>query len=130
METYPTMRTLIAAVLVVGVSFASIGQCGAVRTGDRILRPASHSTHKCACCGTNEPCQCKSTCQPGKRSPQQGNDLAVLNGKNDWEQPLGLSPAVTTHGPAAAVVLRARIEDNRLSADILSLVAQGTRLNV
>jgi hypothetical protein len=62
--------------------------------------------------------------------PQKDNNPAAPNSSNDRSQPVGLAADFAASSQATFVAFHAHFDLNPLSKSNLTLIAQGTRLNV
>jgi hypothetical protein len=124
------LRNIIVAGLVVSLSVGSMCPCSADVINGRLPRHVSQGSHRCACVLKTGHCRCGAACHCGQQLPQRDNEPAAPNSPNDRNQPLGLAAVFAASSQATVVAFHAHFDLNPLAKSNLTLVAQGSRLNV
>jgi hypothetical protein len=125
-----SLRVAVVAGLVTSLSAGNFCLCADDAFNSRMHSRVSHGSHVCACCLKTGHCRCGAACHCGQKLPQKDNDPAVPNNSNDRGQTFGLAAEFAAVRHATAVAFHAQFDLNPLSSSNLTLVAQGTRLNV
>ena len=123
-------RAVIVAGLIASLSAGSLCPCAADGVQGRMPRHVSHGCHICACILKTGHCRCGAACHCGQQLPQKDNDPAAPNSSNDRSRPLGLAANFAANSHTTAVAFHVQFDVYCLSTSNLTLVAQGTRLNV
>lgn len=130
-SVFANLRTVVVACLVVSLSTMSLCPCAAGLDRGRMRSQRFQESHVCTCVLRTGHCRCGHTCHCGQQLPRKGNDTpAVPDTSNYRGQALGLVADAATTGHAAVVAFYAHFDVNVISTSNLTLVAQGTRLNV
>ena len=125
-----SLRVAVVAGLVTSLSAGNFCACAADGVSGRMRSHAFDGSHVCACVLKTGHCRCGAACHCGQQLPQKNNDPAAPNSSNDRNQPLGLAADFAANNQATVVAFHAHFDLNRLAKSNLTLVAQGTRLNV
>jgi hypothetical protein len=124
------LRVAVVAGLITSLSAGNFCPCAADGVSGRMGRHASHASHVCTCVLKTGHCRCGAACHCGQKLPQKGSDPAAPNSSNDRSQPVGLAADFAASSQATFVAFHAHFDLNPLSKSNLTLIAQGTRLNV
>jgi hypothetical protein len=129
-----SIRTTFRAIVVAGV-IASLGAgsfcpCSADLVAHRVSHQIPPGSHYCACVLKSGHCHCGKACQCGQPMPQKNKVPFIPTSSNDRGQPLGLPTDVAMIDHSAVAALHSHNGPNTLTASNLTLIAQGTRLNV
>jgi hypothetical protein len=127
---FTTFRRLIVACLIAGLTAGAFCPCGFAGNELRSRRIAHPTTHICKCVLKTGHCHCGSACQCGQPAPQPPKDPATPGTSSERNQSLGLATSVTPGVVASHVDFHDCFDSNIFSASALTLVAQGTRLNI
>ena len=126
-----TLRGLMIAGMIASVGFAGVCPCSAHLAGGTSSRHAAGvPQHICPCVLKTGRCCCGAACHCGQQAPQRENEPVAPSSSNDRSQPIALVAYTATLCGTIAAVGHAKFSAASFSAESLSLVAQGTRLNI